>query len=278
MAGLGALPQVTDTPGKSLGTAVALRSVDPPFPPFAGEASAGKESVMRRLTIFVSSLALVLACAKTPEAMTASVAVATTGAAASDGAPVSPAKTADGADAKTASYREVTLPAGTVLPITLDTAVGSDTSRVEQPVHGHLRHAVVHNGVQVLPAGAALSGHVTSAVRPGRVKGRGYVAMRFTEITVPGEGNEHIATSTVSRTAPATKGKDAVEILAPAAGGAVVGRLVGGKSAARKGALIGGAAGTGYVLSTRGKEIHLAKGAPLSVKLSAPMTLRVPVR
>jgi len=208
---------------------------------------------MKRLTIFVGSLALVLACAKTSGA-------------------------AEPANAKNVSYREVTLPAGTVLPVTLDTSVGSDTSRVEQPVHGHLRHAVVHNGVRVLPEGTAISGHVTSAQRPGRVKGRGYIAMRFTEISVPGEGNERINTSTVSRMAPATKGKDAVEILAPAAGGAVVGRLVGGKSAARKGALIGGAAGTGYVLSTRGKEIHLAKGAPLSVKLTAPMTLRVPVR
>jgi len=205
---------------------------------------------MKRLTIFLSSVALVLACANA----------------------------ANAADAKNVSYREVTLPAGTVLPITLDTAVGSDTSRVEQTVHGHLRHALVRNGVRVLPEGTAISGHVTSAQRPGRVKGRGYVAMRFTEISVPGEGNERMSTSTVSRTAPATKGKDAVEILAPAAGGAVVGRLVGGKGAARKGALIGGAAGTGYVLSTRGKDVHLAKGAPLSVKLSAPMTLRVPLR
>jgi hypothetical protein len=205
---------------------------------------------MKRLTIFLSSVALVLASANA----------------------------ANAADAKNVSYREVTLPAGTILPLTLDTAVGSDTSRVEQTVHGHLRHALVYNGVRVLPEGTALSGHVTSAQRPGRVKGRGYVAMRFTEISVPGEGNERISTSTVSRTAPATKGKDAVEILAPAAGGAVVGRLVGGKGAARKGALIGGAAGTGYVLSTRGKEVHLARGAPLSVKLSAPMTLRVPMR
>lgn len=171
--------------------------------------------------------------------------------------------------------REVTLPRGTLLPVTLDTTIGSDISRVEQPVHGHLRRAVLRNGVEVLPAGTAVTGYVTSARRPGRVKGRGYVAVRFTDVNVPGEGNERIRTASIGRMAPATKGKDAVEILAPAAGGAVVGRLVGGRKGAAEGAVIGGAAGTGYVLSTRGKDVRVGKGAPLSVRLSAPATLRV---
>jgi hypothetical protein len=66
-----------------------------------------------------------------------------------------------------------------------------------------------------------------------------------------------------------------VKILGPAAGGAVLGRVVGGKSGAAKGAVIGGAAGTGWVLSTRGKEVRVGKGADLSVKLTAPVTVRV---
>ena len=173
------------------------------------------------------------------------------------------------------STREVTLPRGTVLPVTLDTAIGSDISRVEQPVHGHLRHAVIRGGVEVLPAGTQVNGYVTSAQRPGRVKGRGYVAVRFTDVNVPREGHERIRTSTVGREAPATKGKDAIEILGPAAGGAVVGRLVGGRKGAAEGALIGGAAGTGYVLSTRGKDVRVGAGAPLSVRLAGPTTLRV---
>jgi hypothetical protein len=171
--------------------------------------------------------------------------------------------------------REVTLPAGTVLPVTLETAVGSDISRVEQPVEGRLRRPVMYHGVEVLPAGTTVKGHVTAAQRPGRVKGRGYVAMRFTEIDAPGPGLEHITTTPVSRLAPTTKQKDAVEILAPAAAGAVIGRVAGGKTTAREGALIGGAAGTGYVLSTRGKEVRIGRGAPLTVRLRAPLTVRV---
>src|SRR5262245_9400586 len=35
-------------------------------------------------------------------------------------------------------WREITVPAGTALPVVLDTPVGSDISRIEQPVNGHL--------------------------------------------------------------------------------------------------------------------------------------------
>ena len=185
------------------------------------------------------------------------------------------AATSGAASAAAPAIREVTLPAGTVLPVDLETTVGSDISRVEQPVHARLRRAITVNGREVLPAGTAVSGHVTAARRPGRVKGRGYVAMRFTQLDTPGVGTTHISSATIGRLAPATKQKDALEIIAPAAGGAVIGRVVGGKSGAAKGAVIGGAAGTGYVLSTRGKEVRIGRGADLSVRLTAPLTLRV---
>jgi hypothetical protein len=175
-----------------------------------------------------------------------------------------------------ASYQEVTIPAGTILPVALQTSVGSDTSRVEQPVRGTLRRALILNGVRVLPAGTAVFGHVTNAQRPGRIKGRGLIAMRFSELDTPGEGTTRIRTATVSRIAPATKKKDALEIGVPAAGGAVIGGLLGGKGGAGKGALIGGGAGTAYVLSTRGKDVRLGPGARLGVRLTAPVTVRVP--
>jgi hypothetical protein len=175
----------------------------------------------------------------------------------------------------TGGYRDVTLPAGTVLPVALETSVGSDISRVEQPVTGRLRRALTVGGAEVLPAGTVVSGHVTAARRPGKVKGRGLVAMRFTKLDTPGAGSTAISTATVSRLAPATKQKDALEILAPAAAGAVIGRIAGGKKGAAEGAVIGGGAGTAVVLSTRGKEVRLGKGAPLAVRLTAPVTIRV---
>jgi hypothetical protein len=175
-------------------------------------------------------------------------------------------------------YREVTIPAGTVLPLTLRTSVGSDTSHVEDAVRATLRRGVTIGGVEALPAGTAVIGHVTSAERSARVKGRATVAFRFTRVDVPGEGNANIRTGTVARTAPGTKKKDAATIGGGAVGGAIVGGILGGGDGAAKGAAVGGAAGTGAVLATRGKEVRLAAGTPISVKLTAPLTVRVAVK
>ena len=238
---------------------------------------------MNRVIVLTAGVALLTACSNTPAANNAAApkqfassapasdarAVPTSGAA--SGSAATPAATAP-------EYRDVTLPAGTVLPVDLETAVASDTSRVESRVQGRLRRAVTLDGVEVLPAGTAVSGHVTAARRPGRVKGTSYIAMRFTELDTPGAGTTRISTAAVAREGRATKQKDAVKIVGPAAAGAVIGRIAGGKDAAAKGAVIGGAGGAGYVLATRGEEVRLAKGTDLSVKLTAPLTVRVPVR
>jgi hypothetical protein len=182
-------------------------------------------------------------------------------------------------EATEAEYRDVTLPAGTVLPLTLRTSVGSDTSDPEDPVRATLRAPVKMSGIQALPAGTVVTGHVTNAQRSGRVKGRAQIAFRFTRVDLPGAGGvTNIRTGTVARTAPATKKRDAATIGGGAVGGAIVGGIVGGGDGAAKGAAIGGAGGTGVVLATRGKEVRMAAGTPVSVKLTQPLTVRVPVR
>jgi hypothetical protein len=179
-------------------------------------------------------------------------------------------------DGGSSQFRDVTVPAGTVIPIVLDSHVASDTSRVETPVRAHVRRAIVIDGVTVIPAGSALTGHVTRVQRAGRVKGRARLAFRFDRLSTAGS-NQHftISTSTVSRIAPATKARDARTIALPAAGGAVVGGILGGKKGAAIGAAAGGGGGTAVVLSTRGREVRLGPGAVASVRLLSPITVRV---
>ena len=194
---------------------------------------------------------------------------------------LTPASTAGSAGparipAAAAAWREITIPAGTRLAVTLDKPVGSDTSRVEEPVTAHLTRPISVHGDAVLLAGSRVSGVVTDATRSGKVKGRAHIAMRFDSLTPTGDDQRYaIRTASVARTAAATKQKDALEIGAPAAGGAIIGALLGGKKGAAIGAGVGGGAGTAVVLSTRGKEVRLAKGAPLTLTLSAPLTIRI---
>ena len=173
-------------------------------------------------------------------------------------------------------YREVTLPAGTVIPVTLDSYVATDTSRVESPVRAHVRRAIVVNGITVVPAGSRLVGHVTHAERGGRVKGDASLAFRFDQLTPTNTGRAiGIRTSSVYREARSTKAKDARTIAIPAAGGAVVGAIVGGKKGAAIGAAAGAGGGTAVAMSMRGPEVRLGPGAAASVRLLAPVTIRV---
>jgi hypothetical protein len=176
------------------------------------------------------------------------------------------------------TMKEITVPAGTRLPVVLDTAVASNTSRVEQPVSGHLSRDLLVNGVVVAPAGSTILGYVTSARRSGKVKGRAYIGIRFTELLPKGSGERYrIQTAAIGRLAPATKEADAVKIAAPAAGGAIVGGLIGGGKGALVGTAVGGGAGTAVVLSTRGKEVGIARGSALGVRLVSPVTVKARV-
>jgi hypothetical protein len=172
--------------------------------------------------------------------------------------------------------REVTIPSGTVLRLRLDQAVGSDLSRLEDPVRARLASPVILGGRTVLPAESRVVGTVVGAKRSAKVKGRARLAMRFHSLTPAGADERYrITTATWARQAPGTKKKDALTIGVPAAGGALIGGLAGGKKGAGVGALVGGGAGTGVVLATRGKEVRLGRGAIVAVRLARPLTLRV---
>ena len=172
--------------------------------------------------------------------------------------------------------REITIPAGTILRLRVQNGFGSDTSRVEDPVSATLVTTIRRNGEEVLPAGSTARGFVTSATRSGKVKGRARVGVRFTSITPSRDRDRYsMTTRPWVAVAPATKKKDALTIGVPAAGGAAIGALVGGKKGAGIGALVGGGGGTAVVLSTRGKEIRVGRGATLAVRLIEPLTVRV---
>ncbi|MCM3878793.1 MAG: hypothetical protein ND807_01680 [Vicinamibacterales bacterium] len=176
-----------------------------------------------------------------------------------------------------AKFREFTLPEGTKLVVRLDSAVGSDTSRVEDPVEATLSNAVVVDGIDVLPAGSVVKGEIAAAQAAGKVKGRAGLALRFTSVSVAGRDERSAIMARTSLQAPATKGKDAAKIGIPAAGGAIIGGIVGGKKGAAIGTAVGGGGGAAVVLSTSGEEIRLARGAVLTLSLDQDTDVRVPI-
>jgi hypothetical protein len=175
------------------------------------------------------------------------------------------------------AFREVTVPAGTALPLELITAVSSETATVEMPVRARLKQAVVVDGYTALPAGAVLMGQVTDVERPGRVQGRARLAFRFAEVELDG-AREELRTNPIAFEGEATRGEDATKIGAGAGVGAVIGGIVGGASGAAKGAAIGGAAGTGVVLATKGREVELTAGTDIAATTASAFIVRAPAR
>jgi hypothetical protein len=233
---------------------------------------------MRLLTIGILAIGVAGAACDRNTAAAAGAPVTTAAAADATRDPSAAVATVGLSEANPAAsfVREVTIPAGTRLAVVLDTAVGSATSHVEQAVQAHLVRPIVVRGRTVLPEGTRVSGIVTDATRSGRVKGLAHVAVRFDTLVPRGDDERYrIKTAAVGRTAAATKKKDALEIGMPAAGGAIIGGLVGGKKGALLGTAAGGGAGTAVVLSTRGKEVGLPRGAALTLRLSEPVTIKV---
>jgi len=174
------------------------------------------------------------------------------------------------------TFRDIVVPEGTSLHLELMSAVASDTSRPQDSVTASLTRPIAVNGVEVVPAGARVSGIVTDARESARVKGRASVAFRFTSVRI-GERDYDLESAPISRLAQATKSEDATKIGIGAGAGAVIGGILGGKDGAAKGAAVGGGAGTGVVLATRGQEVRLGPGADITTTLAAPLTIRVPL-
>ena len=173
-------------------------------------------------------------------------------------------------------FREVTVPAGTTLNVTLETAVSSDNSNVEDVVRAKLAKPIVINGISVVPVGAEVVGSVLKATQSGRVKGRASLAFRFNRLR-SGKETHDIRTARIAREAEATKGEDAKKVGIGAGAGALIGAIARGKKGAAVGGAVGAGAGTGVVVATRGEEVRLAAGTAVRTTLEEPITIQVPI-
>jgi len=161
----------------------------------------------------------------------------------------------------------VTIPEGAELPLILETAMSSATSRAGDRVVARLADDVRVGEKVVVPAGTEVRGLVTAAVPSGRVKTRARLAFDFDTLVL--DGKEHpIGTRPVDITARDTHKKDALTIGIGAGAGAIIGAIANGGKGAAIGTLIGGGAGTGVVLTNTGNEVRLGTGARVTLRLT----------
>lgn len=80
---------------------------------------------------------------------------------------------------------DLIVPAGTKLPLTIASSIGSARSRASERVDATLAQPLLVGPTEALPAGVAVAGAIVESVSSDRGGGRGRVVLRFDRLTTP---------------------------------------------------------------------------------------------
>ncbi len=171
------------------------------------------------------------------------------------------------------AFRNVTLPAGTVVPVRVTQTLDSETAKIGDTFSGAVAADVVQDGLVVLPRGTGINGSVTDAKDAGHFKGSSLLAIQMTGISRRGQ---QIAVSTDAFSKEgAGRGKNtAVKTGVGAAAGAVLGGIFGGGKGAAIGAAAGGGTGAGINAVTRGQQVQIPSETVVRFTLANSITVR----
>jgi hypothetical protein len=181
---------------------------------------------------------------------------------------------------------------GTKVPLSMINSVSTKNASEGDRVYLETVFPILSNGRVVIPPGSYVAGTITEVKRPGRVKGRGELYLRFDSLTLPngvtrdfrarvggldGRASEELDKSEGKLKSEGNKSGDLKTIGEAAGAGAGIGGLAGVSSGhtglgAGIGAAAGAAAGLIGVLATRGPDAVLAKGTTVEMVLDRTIT------
>jgi hypothetical protein len=197
----------------------------------------------------------------------------------------------EGEATKNDAAKAVTVGTGTKIPLSMINSISTKHAAPGDRVYLETVFPVMVSGRMVIPPGSYVAGTVTEVKRPGRVKGKGELYVRFDSLTLPngttrdfrarigaldGRASEELDKSEGKIKSDGNKGGDAQRVGEIAAVGASVGAITGSVAGrpgmgVGMGAAAGAAAGLATVLLTRGPDAVLAKGTTLEMVLDRPL-------
>ncbi len=192
------------------------------------------------------------------------------------------------ADAPEAKF---TVNTGTRVPLSLINSISTKHSAEGDPVYLETAFPVLANGRIVIPVGSYVSGTVTQIKKPGRVKGKGELYIRFDSLTLPNGvtrdfrarigGLDGLTAGELDKaegkvSSEGNKSGDTRTVAETAGAGASIGVIAGNAAGhtgmgAGIGAAAGAAAGLIGVLATRGPDAVLARGSSVDMILDRPL-------
>ena len=178
------------------------------------------------------------------------------------------------APARPAAPALLTVPSGTSLEVQLNETLNSGTTTVGENFSAAVVEDVMVDGHVAIPAGSTLSGSVTEVKAAKHGAGNAQMTIGFNRLDLPGGYSTNVVAS-LSKASASKKGRNGAIIGGSAAGGALLGRLIGKNTkCAVVGAIVGGGIGTGVVMSKEGSQVNLPAGAGLTIRLD--QSLNVP--
>jgi hypothetical protein len=178
------------------------------------------------------------------------------------------------------------VPAGTALMVKLDTTLATFSNKAGDPFQARLAEPVMLNGRVVIPAGAMVEGRVTRVSEPRRISGKPTIGIMPEALVLP-TGERFFLDATLVDTSAGRdtdvnqegefKGsghdrRDQLETGGGAAGGMLIGGLIGGPP----GVLIGGVVGagsTGVHWLSKHHSAVLPAGTGLTLELNRPLAM-----
>jgi hypothetical protein len=172
--------------------------------------------------------------------------------------------------------KQITLSAGTIIPIRITEELNSKTAQPNDVFHGSVAGDLGSEGTIVIPHGSPVIGRIVDAKDAAHFKGSALLSLELTQVTVRGE-KFTLVTESYSKEGQG-RGKNTVE---KAGGGAVFGTLIGALAGGGKGAAIGGlaggAAGAGANGVTRGQQVVIPSETRIDFRLETPVTVKVTI-
>jgi hypothetical protein len=171
------------------------------------------------------------------------------------------------------------------LIVRLDTTLATFSNRPGDPFRASLSQPVVVNGQTLIPVGATVEGRVTKVSEPRRLSGKPTIGILPEAVIMP-NGERYYLDATLTDTnikgtdvnsegqfkGSTHERRDTLEQGGGAAGGMLIGGLVGVPAGVLCGGLVGAGATTGHWLAKH-RSATLPAGTELTLELNRPMAM-----
>lgn len=175
-------------------------------------------------------------------------------------------------------FVEVVIPASSVIGLQLDSSLSSERAQIEDRVDARVTRDVTAGGRVAIPAGSRVIGSVTVVERGGKIKERARLGIRFHTVVFADGTELAIKTDPVFREGESPSGESARKIGGAAAGGAILGAILGGGKGAVLGGAAGAAGGTAATMAGGRNPASLSAGTVITVRLIDPVSVDVEKR